>query len=162
MSRNKRVLTILLSGALLPLFLVNWTSFSWEIAPAPVALGFLLLVSLAGMSLRFTADELLLFTLIMVPFLYSTLHFFSGLPSVNAYLIVLRCVLALIFYHLVVSLFEPIRSRGVKTALGIAASVVVPLLWSGLLLEQTILISLALPAVCGLLLYYLRELKHRG
>ena len=162
MSRNKRVLTILLSGALLSLFLIDWTLFPVKIGTAPVALGFLLLVSLSAVSLRFSACEILLFTLVMTPFLYNTLHFFSGLLPRDAYFVVLRCGLALIFYRLIVSFLESIRSRNLKIALLIATSIAVPLLWSELLLEQTILISLALPALCGLLWYYLRELKHRG
>ena len=162
MSRNKRVLTLLLSGALLSLFLIDWALFTVEIGTAPVALGFLLLVSLTALSLGFTAYEMLLFTLVMTPFLYGTLHFFSGLLPWDAYFIVLRCLLALLFYRLIVSFLGSIRSRSLKTALLIATSVAVPLLWSELLLEQTVLISLALPALSGLLWYYLRELKHRG
>ena len=162
MSRTKRILTILLSGALLSLFLVNWTSYSGDINPAPVALVFMLLINLVTMFLGFTPYELIVFTLIMVPFLYSTLHFFSGLPSVTAYLLVLRCILALIFCRLIVSFFEPIQPKGARTTLRIATSLAVPILWSEFLLDQTILIAIALPAVSGLLLYYLRELKNRG
>jgi len=162
MSRNKRALIILLAGALLPFFLANWTAFLEEINPAPLALGFLLLICLANILLRFTVQELLLFTLIMVPFLYSSLRFFSGLLSTGAFLLVLRCGLALVFYRLILSFLESTRPAAARTALGIVTSIAVPILWSVLLLDQTILFSLSLPAISGVFLYYLRGLKDRG
>jgi hypothetical protein len=162
MGRSKRALTILLAGALLPFFLANWTAFLEEINPAPLVLGFLLLVCLTNVLLRFTVQELLLFALIMVPFLYSSLRFFSGLPSPGAFLLVLRCGLALAFCRLILSFLESIRPAAARTALGIVASIAVPVLWSVLLLDQSILFSLSLPAVSGVFLYYLRGLKDRG
>ena len=162
MSRSKRALIILLAGALLPFFLANWMAFLEEITPAPLVLGFLLLVCLANISLRLTVQELLLFTLIMVPFLFSSLRFFSGLPSTYTFWLALRCGLALSFYRLILSFLESIRQAAVRTTLGIFTSVTVPILWSTLLLDQTILFSLSLPAISGVFLYYLRRLKDRG
>jgi hypothetical protein len=161
MSRNKRITIILLAGLFLLLLLLNWTHFQGDFDPRHIGFPFLLLSCLLHFLISFTALEFLVFTLTMVPGLYSLFHFHAGLLPGAAYLLVLRCGLALVLYFLIVAFSEYFRHRLAKKVFRLFVSVCVPILWALFLLERNIVFSLSLILFTGVSWYYLRSYEKR-
>ncbi len=157
MSLNKRIVTILLAGLFLLLLLPNWSSALRDLDPDLTTFAFLLLVGLLNVLVPFSAPELSLFTLVMVPVLYTAFHFLSGLPVADTLVLIVRCCLALVFYFIISSLLKYLKDGAGKTILLLTGAPVITAVWTFLLVPQTILLSLSLPLIAGLLLYYLKE-----
>ena len=162
MSRSKRIVAILPAVLLLVLVLPNWWSSLRDYSPIPVVLAVLLILCVLHFLVAFTVLELLGVMMIMAPALYIVFHVLCGLPVVEAYLLVFRCSLAFILYFLISSVIETFKPRPAASLPRLLTAVAVSFLWTFILLEQNILLSLSLTLVVGLILYYHRSFKRRG
>ena len=161
MSRNKRIAVITLTCCLLIPLLMNWAPIQEDLNPVYIGVGFLLPVCLLHLLISFTAMEFLVFFLILVPGLYSLFHFHAGLLPGTAYILVLRCALAIIFCFLVLLFSRYIRPGMANKVFRLFTGICVPILWAVVLLEQNILFSLSIILFTGVSWYYLRSYKQR-
>jgi hypothetical protein len=162
MSRIKRVLAILPAVVLLIIIVPNWGSSLRDLDPIPIVLPVLLVLLLLCYLVRFSAIELLGVLILTIPALFVALHAFCGLTVGQAYLMILRSTLAVIFYFLVSLVIETSRSRKAASISRPAAAFAVALLWALVLLGRNILFSLSLAILAGLLLFYRRSLQRNG
>jgi hypothetical protein len=162
MSLIKRILPILPALLLLIFVAPNWGSSLRDLDPIPVVLPVLLTLTLLCYLARFETGDLLTVLILTVPALFVTLHGLCGLTAGQAYLMILQGTLATIFYFLVSLLIETYGSGRAASISRLLAAFGVANLWSFVLLERSILFSLSLTILAGLLLLYRRSLERDG
>ena len=162
MSRTKRIVAILPVALLLIVITPNWWSSPQDHSPTPVVLGFLLVLCLLLYLVRFSILELLAVMMITTPALFLIFHALCGSTTVEAYLLVARCALALALYFLASSLIDTPAHNATGSVLRVLVALFIPFLWTFIFMEQHILFSLSLTVVAGLLWIYRRSSKNRG
>jgi hypothetical protein len=162
MSLIKRILPILPALLLLIFIVPDWGSSLRDLDPISVVLPVLLALLLLCYLTRFEAIELLVTLVLAGPALFVALHGLCGLTAGRAYLMILHGTLATIFYFLVSSIIETYGSGKTASISRLLEAFAVAGIWSFLLLKRSILFSLSLTILAGLLLLYRRSLERDG
>ena len=162
MSRTNRIITIILAVLLLIAVVPDRWSSPQDYSCTPVALGFLLALSLLVYLTHLTACELLAALIITTPALYLIFHGLCGHTIAEAYLLVARLALALALGFLISSIIDDHISGPAASIFRLLAALAVPLVWVFVFMKQNILFSLSLTILAGLYWLYRRSLKTRG
>jgi hypothetical protein len=161
MSRNKRILTVVLGALFLLVLLPEWSPARQQVSPAYLGLGLLLLLCLLEFLSPFRPAELLLFSLVLLPMVYMAFQLFSELASGRALLLGVECLLALSLAHFLAALARLLLKGPTRASVRLLVLLSVPALFAFVLLEASPLVSVALPALAGAVFYYARSARAR-
>ncbi len=157
MSRSRTYLIIVVDGLGLLLLLTLGFLYQVELHPRTSALGLLTVLCLLHFLLPLSVEEFAVLLLTLVPGSFFGLHFLSGLPLWEAYLLIAKCCLIMFLYLALYRMCAAPALSRLKTILQLSLSLAVPVLAGVILLRLNMLFLFVLPAVLTLILFYRRN-----